>query len=179
MKKIILYIAASLDGYIARTDGSLDWLDNLDNPDKSDYGYGEFIESVDTIIMGRKTYEVVSGFDIPWPYTNKKTYVVSRSKDLRIDSPDTHLLPAISQEAINALRKESDKNIWLVGGGHLVSSFVNLHAIDEIILSLVPVVLGEGIPLFPDKSIEVHFALNDHQVFSNGLVQLHYVLQQD
>lgn len=175
MTKIILYIASSLDGYIARKDGSVDWLDSLDNPENSDFGYGEFMANIDILIMGRKTYEVVVGFDMPWPYKNIKTYVVTQNRDLTIDSPDTHLLHDIDKKAIEEIRRESARNVWLVGGGSLVTTFLNYHAVDEIILSQVPIILGEGIRLFPGKSIEVPFQLTKHEVFPNGLVQLNYL----
>ena len=175
MSKIILYIASSLDGYIARKDGSVDWLDSLENPENSDFGYGEFIANIDIQIMGRKTYEVVMGFDVPWPYNNIKTYVATQNRDLTINSPDTHLLHDIDKKSIEEICGESTRKVWLVGGGSLVNTFLNYHAVDEIILSQIPTILGEGIRLFPGKSIEVPFQLTKHEVFPNGLVQLHYL----
>lgn len=92
MRKVKLYIATSLDGYIARKDGALDWLDNIPHPENEDYGYQEFYDSIDTVIMGRGTYEVVLGFDVDWPYSTCTTLVMSSTYDAPITTPNTKVV---------------------------------------------------------------------------------------
>ena len=171
---IQLYIATSLDGYIARKDGNLDWLNNFPNPNQIDYGYTEFYAGIDTVILGRKTYDEILGFGVDWPYTDSTTYVLSTNTDYPIQTPNTQLLSDLSEEIIQNLRSQSQKNIWLVGGGNLVTQFLNLNAIDEIILTLIPVIIGEGLPLFPNSPKESTFDLLGAKSFDTGAVSLHY-----
>lgn len=174
MASIKLYIATTLDGYIAKNDGNLDWLHDLPNTNQSDFGYGEFISGIDTLIMGRSTYDAIIGFGIEWPYKDSITYVVSQNKDLVLSSPNTHLLNELSAEQIDQIKNSSTKGIWLVGGGQLVSHFLELRLIDEMILSIVPKLIGSGIPLFPPIQTEQDFILTRTESFENGLVSLHY-----
>lgn len=175
MSNIKLYIATTLDGYIAKADGNLDWLYSLPNPDKLDFGYGDFIAGIDTLIMGRSTYEAIIGFGVEWPYNACKTYVVSHNSELLLSSPDTYLLNKIDAISITQLKKDSNKGIWLVGGGQLIATFLELGLIDEMILSIVPKLIGEGIPLFPPNQSEHNFVLTRTESFENGLVNLHYI----
>ena len=174
MSKIQLYIASSLDGFIAREDGSLDWLVNIENPDQVDHGYNQFIRDIDLVIMGRKTYEEVLGFDVEWPYSDCQTYVVTAKPEYEVRTPATKLLSFINKSSIQKLKSESRKNIWLVGGGKLISGFLNESAIDEMILSMVPVILGKGIRLFPDETLETKFELLNSESFETGIVNLTY-----
>lgn len=167
MNKVKLFIASSLDGYIARTDGSVDWL-FTDN----DYGYNNFYESVGVIIMGRKTYEQVLTFG-DYPYQGKQSIVLSHSN---AGQSDTHVrfLAGNVLEVIEELRRLLDQDIWLVGGAEVVREFMAAQLVDEIILSIVPIVLGSGIPLFLPLQVEQSFTLASFQPFDSGLVQLHY-----
>lgn len=174
MSKIVLYIASSLDGYIARTDGSLDWLNNHPNPDNTDYGYGEFLQSISAIVMGRITYEEVIKFGIPWPYKGIPTYVTTSNEQLDITTPDTHRYSGDLSELSDSLKKMTNNDIWLVGGGKLVTHFLNLNLIDRIILTIMPVLLGEGILLFPGRSIESQWKLNACKAFGSGVVSVTY-----
>ena len=117
MPEIKLFIATSLDGYIARPDGSIDWLNEIPNPDNSDFGYNDFYAEIDTLVMGRSTYEEVLSFDVEWPYPDRKCYVVTSKKDLKTPTPNTVLAHELNQEFLETLKKESSRNIWLVGGG--------------------------------------------------------------
>ena len=115
MKKIILYIAASLDQRIAEPDGGLEWLTGFSNPEKTDYGYKDLLASVDTVIMGGKTYRELLNMDVIWPYTNQHTYVVSHhnwSTKENISFITENIIEEISE-----LRNQQGKDIWLVGGG--------------------------------------------------------------
>ena len=174
MKKIQVYIAVTLDGFIARENGSLDWLLTFPNPNQIDHGYGVFLENIDTLIMGRKTYDEVLGFGIDWPYRNQKTYVVTKNQDYTVKTDNTHTLHELKKETIDQLRSECDKNFWLVGGGDLITQFLNLDAIDEMILCMIPIVLGKGIRLFPDEPGETKFKFLKAESFETGIVNLTY-----
>lgn len=173
MKKVKLFIAASIDGYIARPDGSLDWLDRVPNPDKLDFGYYAFYDSVDTLLIGRKTYEEVLGFGVDWPYPDSKTYIISK-EEVEIKTENTFQLKGLLKEQIEMLRQEAGKDIWVVGGGVLISSILDLGLIDEMLITITPVILGEGIPLFPNKPKETQFELIKTEPFSTGFVNLTY-----
>lgn len=173
MKKCKLFIAASIDGYIAREDGSLDWLDAVPNPDQLDYGYHAFYDSVDTIIMGRKTYEEVLGFGVDWPYPDCKTYILS-SREVEIKTENTFLINESLDAMVKEWHKEPGKDIWVVGGGELITSMINLGLIDEMLLTITPVILGSGIPLFPNSPQETKFELIKTESFDTGFVNLTY-----
>ncbi len=174
MSRIQCYIAQSIDGYIARPKGEIDWLDIIPIPENSDLGYGEFYSNIDTVIMGRKTYDEVMGFGVPWPYADAKCYIVTSDTTYQANTPNTHLVHKIDQEFIDQLREQSNQNIWLIGGGSLVSAFMKLDALDDLLLSIIPIVLGEGISLFPDKPKETQFDLKKVDDFGNGAVMLTY-----
>ena len=174
MKKLQLYIATSLDGYVARPDGSLDWLTQFPNPDQLDYGYPEFYAGIDTVVMGRKTYEEILGFDVPWPYADCTSYVVSSNADLPLKTEDTKLLGGNFAEALKEEKTKDGKNIWLVGGGGLVKACMEHELVDELIWTIIPVVLGEGIPLFPKGVKETSFKLTKAEGLSTGAVMLWY-----
>lgn len=169
-----MYIASSLDGYIARKNGDIDWLDSLENPDQIDHGYNVFMEGIDTIIMGRLTYEKVLSFGIDWPYSTCRCYVISKSQELHLDTPDTLQISTLDQDFISKLRLETKKNIWLAGGGQLIRSFLELDAIDEVQLCVIPVLIGDGIPLFPAPSSEKSFQFLSVKSFETGAVMLTY-----
>jgi len=174
MSGIKLYIATTIDGYIARPNNQIDWLDKLPNPDKTDYGYHDFYAGIDTVVLGRKTYEEVLGFDVDWPYAQCKTYVATTQKDYVLSTPNTELLLSLNEETVQQLRAESQKAIWLVGGGELAAAFFRLHAIDELHLFIIPVMLGEGVPLFPGGEGEMWWRLKTSQSYGNGAVMLVY-----
>jgi dihydrofolate reductase len=178
MSKVILYIAASLDGYIARPNGDVDWLDKyLD--DTEDYGYTDFYKSVGTVVMGRKTYDQVLTFGA-WPYKGAKTYVVtSAPKAFRFAERAKDSIEAYSgnlPELISKIKRESHKDIWLVGGGELIAGFINDYLIDEVIITIVPRILGTGIPLFKPNRTEVSMVFKYEKSYLNGVIQLSYSL---
>ena len=172
--EVILYIAMSLDGYIARENGDIAWLHEVDNPEGSDFGYSEFIKRIDTLLMGRKTYDIVTGFDLPWPYDDKKCYVVSRTPDLEINTPDTQVISGLDQKAVSRLKQDSRKNIWLMGGGDLVTHCLTRGLIDECIICIIPRILGKGIPLFPGNPPDTLMELQDCTTYTGGAVILTY-----
>lgn len=167
MRRVQLFIAASLDGFIASPDGDIGWL-FMD----ADYGYTHFYAEVDTVILGRKTYDLCLTFH-QWPYLGKEGIVVSRSLAGKrnhqarfVDTP-----PA---ELVRQLRQLPGKHLWLVGGGQLVRDFLAADLIDDFILSIHPVVLGGGIPLFLRQLHPTWLKLANCQSFESGLVQIHY-----
>lgn len=152
MKKIILFIAMSLDGYIADSKGSVSWLDPY-NTEETLVLYQDFYDSIDTLIMGRKTYDQVINDLSPdsWPYSGKSCYVVTRDKNLI--SGNAQVLTGVDSSVLHRLKEEEGADIWLVGGGELIRHFIRENLIDEYIITLTPVLLGKGIPLFhPEDS---------------------------
>jgi len=174
MSAIKLYIATTIDGFIAREDGSLDWLFEVSNPNNIDHDYGEFYKKIGVVVMGRKTYEEVLGFDVEWPYGNCKTYVVTSDKSYTTKTENTFVLNKIDTTSIQHLKSESQKDIWLVGGGKIITAFLNIDAIDEMIISIVPILIGKGIRLFPDHPKETKFHLINSEKFETGIVNLHF-----
>ena len=167
MRKIILFIATSLDGYIAAKDGSVDWLFT-----DQDYGTNAFMNSVDTILMGRKTYQkaINFGFGI---FADKKIYVFTKSKKFKSSAG----IEMINEDAVSFIRKlisKKGKNIWLMGGGELVSSLQKKNLINEYSLFVHPIILGEGIPLFSELSKISTLKLKSYKKFSSGLVRIDY-----
>ncbi|MBJ6361516.1 dihydrofolate reductase family protein [Paenibacillus sp. GCM10012307] len=169
--QVILYIATSLDGYIARADGSVDWLDDIEG-DGGDSGYGAFYSGIDTLVMGRLTYEEVLKLSDEFPYKGKPTYVLTKS-ELPAD-PNVVFTDEAVETLIPRLKEMSNGPIWLVGGGQLVQAFLDKGFIDEMQIALIPKLLGAGIPLFPQGTAPGTFTLK--QVSQSGqMVMLHYV----
>ncbi|HEY2493413.1 MAG TPA: dihydrofolate reductase family protein [Paenibacillus sp.] len=154
--KVVLYIAMSLDGYIARKDGSVDWLDDVEG-DEVDNGYGKFYDSIGTVVMGRLTYDEVLSLTDNFPYADKPCYVYSRSK--QVEAPHVVFTDEPLESFIPRLKDTSKGDVWLVGGGQLVQTFLEKKLLDEIYLAIIPKVLGEGIRLFPKGTIPNTFKL--------------------
>ncbi len=177
MPEVILYIATSVDGYIARRDGAVDWLDSAAEPAGGrveDYGYGEFIAGVGAVLMGRVTYAQIRAFGGAYPYPNAAGYVFSRT---RAGEQDDHVRFVDGSDPaglVARLKREQDKNLWLVGGGQLVREFLRLDLIDRIELFILPVILGDGIPLFPPATPQRNLKLESCQRYATGLAQLTY-----
>ncbi|MFZ9956896.1 MAG: dihydrofolate reductase family protein [Flavobacteriales bacterium] len=175
MAKTVLYIATSLDGYIARPDGNLDWLTSIPSPQTGDYGYADLLNRIGAIIMGRLTYDEVIGFGGEWPYKGFDTYVVSNNKNLEIKSDDTYLLHGNIKDFVTKLKAKAEKDIWLVGGSQLLTTFINDEILDEMIITIIPKIIGDGIPLFTNKTKETNWKLVDTKSFDTGVVNLTYV----
>jgi dihydrofolate reductase len=175
-RKIIVNIATSADGYIARSDGNLDWLTTRPAP-KGFYGLPKFSRSIGAKILGRKTFDLSVKMGASFS-ANNMHYVFSRR-------PPPASVPAGVQfvkESIRAfaerLRKQAGKNIWMMGGGEIIGSFLDEDAIDEFIISVLPTFIGEGIPLIARGHREVPLRLLTLQEFPDGVVQLHYEVQK-
>jgi dihydrofolate reductase len=174
MSKIKLYIATSIDGYIARKNNSLDWLYALENPNNIDHDYGAFLSGIDAVVLGRNTYEEIMSFGVEWPYADCDTYILTSSSEFKIQTPRTSLLNILDINAVVQLKAKSKKDIWIVGGGRLISGFLDLEAIDEMTITIIPTLLGEGIPLFPNNPKETRFELINAESFETGAVNLNY-----
>lgn len=143
----IVYIATSLDGYIAKKDGGIDWLTEIPNPDGSDFGFSEFINDIDAIVMGRNTFELVLTFD-GWPYT-KPVYVLSST----LNSLPKKLIgkaELIKGDPLSVVKELNAKKFYslYIDGGKTIQAFLSLNLIDELIITQIPILLGGGIPLF-------------------------------
>jgi dihydrofolate reductase len=165
MPKIILYIATSLDGYIAKEDGNIDWLFH-----DEDYGYSKFLSTIDTIIFGRKTYEQVLTFG-EWPYSEFKTLVFTH-QNLKQKNNVKFISGSITQ-AITKIKKQSTKNIWLVGGGNIITEFAKIKLIDEYRLFIHPIFLGAGIPIMQQTININHLKFTKTKSYKSGLIELH------
>lgn len=172
MRKIILYSAISLDDFIARKDGNIDWLENPElYTEGVDFGYREFYNSIDTTLMGHATYKQVIGFEGEFPYPDKKNYVFSRTNGLQ----DTEYVSFVAKEIgqfCKKLKTEAGKDIWLVGGGKINSALLDADLIDELILTRIPVAISTGIPLFSQKNWKSVFSNRATKVYKNGIIQL-------
>lgn len=171
MRRIKLFIASSLDGHIARPDGGIDWLFS-----DADYGYAAFYDSIDTVVMGRKTWDLSQSFG-EYPYPGKAAVVFSRRRAGQRDSHARFVGDEIGP-FMRALRAQPGKDIWLVGGGELVREFLAAELIDDFIVSIHPRVLGAGLPLFPAPCRETRLRHVKTIPFESGLVQLHYVTER-
>lgn len=172
MKKIRLYTATSIDGYTARNDGDLDWLMEFPNPEKKDYGYQAFFESVDTIVMNEDAYLNILSMDILWPYKDKPVYVIANHP---INTKDNiYIITEDAIEEINKLREEEGKDIWAVGDGKLVAMLLDHDIVDEMTITCIPVILGDGIPLFPDNPKESIWSIKNNINYQNGVTQVTY-----
>lgn len=180
MRKIIVYIATSADGFIARPDGGIDWLERP-RP-KGNYGMGEFYKSIDTILLGRKTYDFVvqfvkEGGSVPDMRGDIRHYAFSRKPPKKVLDGFEFVTEPIKEFA-QRLRALKGKNIWMMGGGGIIGSFLDAGAIDEFIIHVIPVFIGEGIPLIAPARRSVPLRLLSTKKFSDGVVRLHYQVQQ-
>jgi len=171
--KTIVYIATSLDGFIARKDGNIDWMINIENPTNDDYGYADFMSTIDAIVMGRGTFEKVLSFP-SWPY---KTRVFVLSTTLK-DGPrnldgKVSLLSMTPKELLSHLSKEGYSSIY-VDGGKAIQGFLQKDLIDELIVTKIPVLIGSGIPLFDHLDHDLVFQHIETKTYPNGLVKSHY-----
>ncbi len=174
-RNVIVHIAASADGYIARPDGDLDWLTSRPAP-KGFYGINAFMRSVDTMLMGRKTYE--EGLRLGGKFDSKDRYIVFSRHAPPADAPSSvEFVSDAIGPFVSRLREQPGKNLWLMGGGDLIASFLDEHAIDEFVISVIPVFIGDGIPLIARRHRLAPLEVLSTERFDDGVVQLHYRVQ--
>lgn len=169
-RSIVLYIGESLDGFIATKEDSLEWLLSVEG--EGDNGFGEFYDTVDTVIMGRRTYEWIMEHEKgDFPYKGKECYVYSKTFSGKND-----FVTFISEDITGLARKLktlNGKKIWIVGGGQLIKAFEEEHLIDEYIVNIAPTILGGGIPLIAPTTVEERLKLNGVRTFGQ-FVEISY-----
>lgn len=180
-RKIIVYIATSADGFIARLDGSVDWLDRPQP--KGNYGMGIFYKSIDTILWGRKTCDMVlefqkkglagSAFD-----TRMKNYVFTRGRLPSAVPAGVQFVNEPVRTFAKRLRAQKGKNIWMMGGAGIIASFLDEQEIDEFMIHVIPTLIGEGIPLIAPRHRNVPLTLVSCTKFADGVVKLHYAVSK-
>ena len=172
--KNIVFIARSLDGYIAGPNGELDWLHATPNPDGIDMGFGALMEEVDAVVMGRNTFEVVCGFEGPWPYS-KPIYVLSNTLKVLPDKTQgkANLLKGELKEVLASIHSHGHRTLY-VDGGQTIQSFLREDRIDDLRITTLPILLGGGAPLFGELSSPLQWEHVHSEVFLNQLVQNHY-----
>jgi dihydrofolate reductase len=171
-RSVVLYIAMSLDGYIASLNYGLEFLSPIEDKDQ-DYSYSDFINSVDTIIVGRTTYEKMLDMGYDYPHTNKDVYVITHTPRPATDSAVFYA--GNLKDLIFDLKSKKGKDIYVDGGAKVVHELLKENLIDEFCLSVVPTLLGEGIPLFRSGRPELNLKLVSTKLYNKGLVQLHYL----
>lgn len=169
-----VYIATSLDGFIATNTGGLEWLEEVPNPEGSDFGYADFMADIDAIVMGRKTFEKILTFD-SWPY-DKPVYILSRSK---VNVPKKLMSKVKTvrgnpKELVNQLRDMGHQNLY-IDGGITIQGFLEEDLIDEMIIARIPILLGNGIPLFGKITRKLYFTHKRTEVINDMLVKSYYI----
>jgi dihydrofolate reductase len=168
-----IFIATSLDGYIARRNGDIDWLMSIDNPERDDYGYNAFINTIDAIVMGSGTFKIVQGFKT-WPYRIPVYVLTAHAGKLGHSFMD--MIVIVQEDPVKLttrLNHSGHRNLY-IDGGNVIQAFLREELIDEMIITRLPVLLGSGIPLFGSLNQDMHWTHVKTNVFKNGLVQSQY-----
>jgi dihydrofolate reductase len=170
-RNVIVYIACTVDGYIAGPNDDLSFLQSVEQPGE-DYGYENFVAGVDTVILGRKTFDKVKSFNIGNPHAGRQTYVITSTP--KPAEPEITFYTEGPEKLIQQLQSEPGKNIFVDGGAQLIHSLLQLNLIDEWIVSIIPVMIGDGVKLFSNHKQSNSLTLVSTKSFPKGLVQLHY-----
>ncbi len=170
-RKVILYIATSLDGYIAKPNDDLDFLSIVEK-EGEDYGYGNFVKTIDAVIVGRKTYDKVASMGFDFPHADKDAYIITRTA--RPNIGNVKFYDGDLASLVERLKSQDGKNIFCDGGAEIVNELLRNDLIDEFIISIIPILVGNGIKLFNDGRPELKLELVSIKHFDKGLTQLHY-----
>ncbi|MFK7953152.1 MAG: dihydrofolate reductase family protein [Ekhidna sp.] len=169
-----VFIATSLDGYIADENGGIDWLESVPNPDQIDMGYGKFISEIDALVMGRTTFETVCAFDMDWPYekpvfvlSNTLTEVPSELKN------KVYLVKGTLSQILQKIHEKGFSHLY-IDGGKTIQSFLKEDLIDEMIITTIPVLLGGGFPLFSTLTKRANFECINSKIYLDAIVQNHF-----
>jgi len=179
-RKIIVYIAASADGYIARPDGDVEWLNR--RPHNVDYGMRSFYRTIDTILIGRKTYDWAMDYQrkkrMKTSVFDKKiaNYIFSKKKPPKKPAQGVEFVSEPVKPFARRLRAKPGKNIWMMGGGELIASFLDAGEIDEFDIHVIPTLIGEGIPLIAPRHRDIELTLRSSRKYPDGVVRLRYVV---
>lgn len=173
-KKNSVFIATSLDGFIADKNGGIDWLQSIPNPENIDMGYNKFTSSIDAIVMGRNTFETVCGFDIDWPYS-QPVFVLSQTLT---ELPQKYngkakLVKGTLAEILEQIHEKGCFKLYIDGGG-TIQSFLKADLIDEMVITIIPILLGDGAPLFSGLTEKLDFECFDTKLYLNKIVQNHF-----
>ena len=168
-----MYVATSLDGYIADSNGDVNWLNNIPNPDKTDYGYADFMKNIDALVMGKNTFQKVLSFG-KWPY-DKLVFVLSHSLS---EIPENlagkiEIIKGDVKKLMEKINQNGFNNLY-IDGGEVIHSFLKKDLIDELIITKVPILLGQGIPLFRKIDKKLSFKHKSTEIYNNSLVKSHY-----
>jgi dihydrofolate reductase len=177
-RKVIVHIGTSADGYIARPDGDLEWLTSRPKP-AGFYGMSAFMKSIDTKLLGRRTYELSRRLGATFDAKNGRTVVFSRHAAPADAPPAVEFVSGEIAPFVSGLREQPGKNIWLMGGGDLIASFLDARAIDEFVVTVAPVFIGDGIPLIARRHRNVPLDLLSVERFDDGVVQLRYRVENN
>lgn len=175
-RKVILYIAMSLDGFIAKQDDDISFLSPMEQ-EGEDYGYSKFIETIDVVILGRKTYDKILSMGIDWPYGDREVYILTRTP--KPDSGNIQFYSGSLPDLISSLKNQEGKHIYCDGGAETVHQLLQDDMIDEMTISIIPVLLGDGIRLFKGGIQEKKLEFINAKTFEKGLVQLRYIRVRD
>ena len=170
----IVFIATSLDGYIADKDGGLNWLHSIPNPENLDMGWDDLMDHIDALVMGRKTFQKVCSFDCDWPYS-KPVFVLSNSMKSVPEGYEgkVELTNGSLTKIIEIIHQKGYKHLY-IDGGVTVQSFLKEDLIDEMVITVIPILLGGGIPLFRELPKPIEFEHVKTEIFLNAMVQNHY-----
>ncbi|MFC3931301.1 dihydrofolate reductase family protein [Streptococcus dentapri] len=173
MKKVKLFIAMSLDGYIADSSGNIDWLRGHGNENENIDSYSEFVKEIDTVIMGWNTYhQIVTELSpIEWVYSDFMSYVITSKEHL--SSEKIHFLNTKPSELVQRLKEKDGKDIWICGGAKLIQELVDEDLIDSYYITVIPTILGSGIRLFNNTKHEIKLKLIKTKSY-NGMTDLVY-----
>jgi dihydrofolate reductase len=177
-KKNKVFIATSLDGYIADKNGKIDWLNTIPNPNNNDMGYREFFSQIDALVIGRTTFEIVCGFDVDWPY-KKPVFVLSNSlHNIPVEYNDkAEIVKGSLREVLNKIYKKGYSCLY-IDGGKTIQSFLKEDLIDEMTITIIPYLLGGGIPLFSELPNRLDFKCVGSNIYLGQVVQNHFVRER-
>lgn len=174
----VVFIATSLDGYIADKNGGIDWLHAIPNPEGNDMGYAKHVASIDALVMGRNTLDIVLSFGIDWPYS-KPVFVLSNTMTSVPDGYEDKifLVKGPLKEVLDQIHAKGFMNLY-IDGGVTIQNFLKEDLIDEMIITTIPVLLGGGSPLFGDLNAPIHFKLVKSDTFLDVIAQNHFIRER-
>ncbi len=176
--KITIHMVASLDGFIAKKDGQVDWMQSTDHYEKgvtlSDESIETFLKGIDCYVMGANTYE--TALKLGWPYGETPVFVLT-TRNLTTDRKNVQFYQGDLYQLVNHQLKPNYQNIWVVGGAKVTKDFIRLKLVDEIILSMMPIILGDGLLFFDYIQQEQHLHLEDVTTYKDGMVELRYMVK--
>ena len=169
-----IFLGVSLDNYIADKNGGLDWLNMIPLPEGEDMGYHQFMSGIDALVMGRTTFETVCGFDIEWPYQKPVFVLSSTLTEIPEDYRDkAFLLSGELKSILDTIHKKGYNSLY-IDGGVIVQNFLLEDLIDEFILTTIPIILGDGVPLFAKQPKSIELELISSKIYADHIVQNHY-----